>query len=148
MAAVLISVSYLASRILGLLRDRLLAAHFGIGPLTDAYTAAFRLPDLLFTLLVSGAFAVAFIPVLAEHWSKEEREEAWEVTSTLLNLLAIATLVAGGVIFILAGPLTRLVAPGFDPYRHQVTVNLTRIMLVTPFLFALSSVWGSVQQAF
>jgi peptidoglycan biosynthesis protein MviN/MurJ (putative lipid II flippase) len=65
-AAVIISVSYLVSRLLGLLRDRLLAAHFGISPLTDAYTAAFRLPELLFTLLVSGAFAVAFIPVLSQ----------------------------------------------------------------------------------
>lgn len=147
-AAFLISLSYLASRILGLFRDRLLASHFGIGPLTDSYTAAFRLPDLLFTLLVSGAFAVAFIPVLTEHWVKEEREEAWEVSSTLLNLLMLVTLVAGIVFFILADPLTKLVAPGFDPYRHALTVKLTRIMLITPFFFAISSVIGSIQQTF
>ncbi len=148
MAAFLISASFLVSRLLGLLRDRLLASHFGLGELTDAYTAAFRLPDLLFTLLVSGAFAVAFIPVLTEHWVKEERDEAWEVSSTLLNLVVLITLVAAVLVFILADPLTRLITPGFDLSRHQLTVNLTRIMLITPVFFAISSVLGSVQQAF
>lgn len=148
MAAVLISGSYFASRLLGLLRDRLLASHFGISPVTDAYTAAFRIPDLLFTLMVSGAFAVAFIPVFTEHWVKQERDEAWELSSSLLNLLMIGTLVLGVLAFIFADPLTSLIAPGFDPYRHQLTVELTRIMMVTPFLFAVSSVLGSIQQAF
>lgn len=147
--AVLISVAYLASRGLGLLRDRLLASHFGASnPLTDAYAAAFRLPDLLFTLLVSGAVAVAFIPVLTEHWVKEERMEAWEIASGVLNILMLLTLVTGAVIFVFADPLTTLVAPGFDQARHEVTVKLTRIMLVTPFLFAVSSVLGSIQQSF
>jgi putative peptidoglycan lipid II flippase len=147
-AAFLISTSYMASRVLGLLRDRLLAAHFGIGPLADAYAAAFRLPDLLFSLLVSGAFAVAFIPVLTEHWVKGEEQEAWEVSSVLLNILMLSTLVLAVVFFIFADPLTKLITPGFDPYRHHITVNLTRIMLATPFFFAISSVFGSIQQSF
>lgn len=147
-AAIIISVSYLASRLLGLLRDRLLVAHFGIGPLADSYTAAFRLPELLFTLLVSGAFAVAFIPVFAEHLHKDERDEAWALSSTLLNLLVLATLVIGAVAFVFAGPITTVIAPGFDESRHELTVQLTRIMLVTPMLFAISSVLGSVAQAF
>lgn len=147
--AALISVAYLVSRLLGLLRDRLLASHFGVAnPLTDAYTAAFRLPELLFTILVSGAVAVAFIPVLTEYWEKEERAEAWEIASGVLNILALLTLTAAAVMFVFAGPLTTLVAPGFDPFRHEVTVNLTRIMLITPFLFAVSSVLGSIQQSF
>ncbi len=133
---------------LGLLRDRLLAAHFGIGALTDAYTAAFRLPELLFTLLVSGAFAVAFIPVLSTHLSKEEHEEVWQFSGAMLNLLVVATVIIAAVIFVLADPLTHLIAPGFDPVRHHITVNLTRIMLLTPTLFAVSSVWGSIQQAY
>lgn len=147
-AAFLISGSYLASRLLGLLRDRLLASHFGIGPLTDAYTAAFRLPELLFTLLVSGAFAVAFIPVLTTHINKDEQEEVWQLSGAILNLLVLVTIVMAVVIFVFADPLTKLIAPGFDPYRHQVTVELTRIMLITPTLFAISSVWGSIQQAY
>jgi putative peptidoglycan lipid II flippase len=147
-AAVIISVSYLVSRLLGLLRDRLLAAHFGISPLTDAYTAAFRLPELLFTLLVSGAFAVAFIPVLSQKLEHHQKDEAWELSSTLLNVLVLATIAVSAVAFVLADPLTTLVAPGFDSYRHDLTVQLTRIMLITPVIFAVSSVLGSLQQAF
>ncbi len=147
-AAALISFFYLASRFLGLFRDRLLAAHFGIGPQADAYAAAFRLPDLIFTLLISGAFAVAFIPVFTSHWVKDDKDKAWDLTNSLTNLLALATLVICTALFIFVGPITKLITPGFDPYRHQLTVNLTRIMLWTPFFFAISSVVGSVQQAF
>lgn len=147
-AATFIAASYLASRFLGLLRDRLLAAHFGIGAQADAYTAAFRLPDLIFTLLVSGAFAVAFIPVFTAHWTAEEKEKAWDLTSSMITILALATLVICGLVFVFVGPVTHLIAPGFDPYRAHLTAHLTRIMLVTPVFFAVSSVVGSVQQAF
>jgi putative peptidoglycan lipid II flippase len=147
-AAIIISGSYLLSRLLGLLRDRLLVSHFGIGPLTDAYTAAFRLPELLFTLLVSGAFAVAFIPVFTQRVQTEDRAEAWDLASTLLNMLTLLTLMIGVIAFIFADPLTTLVAPGFDQYRHDLTVELTRVMLITPFLFAISSLWGSIAQSF
>lgn len=148
-ATLLISVSYLASRLLGLFRDRLLAAHFGVGAQLDAYTAAFRLPELLFTLLVSGAFAVAFIPVLSEHLVKDDREEAWKLTSSLLTLLVTGTIAVAAILWLFADPITYLIAPGFsDPTRHHLTVEMTRIMLATPVLFAISSVLGSVQQAF
>lgn len=148
MAALLISGSYLASRLLGLLRDRLLATHFGIGPLADAYTAAFRLPELLFTLLVSGAFAVAFIPVLTELLVKKDTEEAWDLTSSILNILAVGTIIICGLAFVFADPLTRLITPGFDDFRHGLTVDLTRIMLVTPLIFSISTVLGGIQQSF
>ena len=147
-AALIISGAYLLSRLLGLLRDRLLVSHFGIGPTLSAYNAAFRLPELLFTLLVSGAFAVAFIPVLAEHLEKDQREEAWRVTSTLLNLLVIGTMVGSLLIITFADQLTSLITPGFDAETHALTVELTQIMAITPVLFAISSVLGSVQQAF
>jgi putative peptidoglycan lipid II flippase len=147
-ATLFISGAYLGSRLLGLLRDRLLVAHFGAGPEASAYNAAFRIPELMFSLLVSGAFAVAFIPVLSAHLQKDERDKAWQVTSSLLNLLVIATIAGGVLILIFADPLTRIISPGFDQPMHDLTVNLTRIMAITPMLFAISSVLGSVQQAF
>ena len=147
-AAFIISGAYLLSRMLGLFRDRLLSTHFGVGPEVSAYYAAFRLPELLFTLLVSGAFAVAFIPVLTEHLQKDERETAWRITSSLLNLLVLATLAGGVLIIVFAGPLTTLITPGFDKQTHDIAANLTRIMAITPMMFAISSVLGSVQQAF
>ncbi|MBW4061744.1 murein biosynthesis integral membrane protein MurJ [Candidatus Saccharibacteria bacterium] len=147
-AAIIISGAYLASRLLGLLRNRLLVAHFGIGPTLDAYNAAFRLPDLLFMLLISGAFAVSFIPVFTEYLEKDQREMAWRVTSSLLNFLVLATIIGVIILEISAGPLITLISPGFDPARHDMAVHLTRIMLLTPVFFAISSVLGSIQQAF
>jgi putative peptidoglycan lipid II flippase len=147
-AAFLISFSYLLSRILGLVRDRLLASNFGVSAQTDAYTAAFRIPDLLFTLLVSGAFAVSFIPVFIGYLEKKKTDEAWQVTSSLLNIFSVATIVLCALAFIFAPQLVRLLAPGFDTERTTLTINITRIMLVTPFMFSISSVLGAVQQAF
>lgn len=147
-AAMLISVAYLASRLLGLLRDRLLVGHFGKGPLLDAYNAAFRLPELLFALLVSGAFAVAFIPVLSSYLEKDQQDEAWQITSSLFNILVLATIGGAVIIAIFADPMTTLLVPGFDAGRHRLTVELTRIMLIAPVFFAISSVLGSIQQAF
>jgi putative peptidoglycan lipid II flippase len=147
-AAIIISGAYLLSRLLGLLRDRLLVAHFGIGPELSAYNAAFRLPEFLFVLLVSGAFAVAFIPVLTQHLERDDREVAWRVTSTLLNLLVLGTIAGGLLIVVFAGPLTTLITPGFDQTTHDLTVQLTRMMAITPVMFAISSVLGSVQQAY
>lgn len=147
-AAFLISLSYLFSRVLGLVRDRLLASNFGISSQTDAYTAAFRIPDLLFTLLVSGAFTVAFIPIFIGYVERKKFDEAWKITSILLNLFIVFTLLIGVITFIFADPLVKIITPGFDQYRHDLCVNLTRIMLITPMLFGLSSLFGSLQQAF
>ena len=147
-AAFLISLSYFLSRLLGLVRDRLLASNFGVSASTDAYTAAFRIPDLLFTILVSGAFAVSFIPVFIGYIEKDKTDEAWHITSSLLNIFSIATILLCTVAFIFAPQLVSLLAPGFDQQRFELTVNLTRIMLVTPFLFSISSVLGALQQAF
>lgn len=147
-AAFLISLSYLLSRVLGLVRDRLLASNFGLSPQADAYATAFRIPDLLFTLLVSGAFAVSFIPVFVGYLERKKVDEAWEVASALLNLVIVAMLILVGITFVFTEPLVRLIAPGFDPERMQLTVNLTRIMLLTPLFFGISSVLGAIQQAF
>jgi putative peptidoglycan lipid II flippase len=147
-AAMIISSAYLLSRLLGFLRDRLIVAHFGLGPQTSAYYAAFRLPDLLFTLLVSGAFAVSFIPVITEYLQKDQRDLAWRVTSSLLNLLVIGTAIGAAFIIIFAGPLTTVITPGFSAETHELTVRLTQIMAITPVFFAISSVLGSVQQAY
>lgn len=147
-AAFLISVSYLLSRLLGLVRDRLLASNFGIGAQTDAYTAAFRIPDLLFTLLVSGAFAVAFIPVFVGYLEKDKEKEAWQVANILLNGIILVTTIFGIFAWIFAVPLVSLIAPGFNDAQLQLTANLTRIMLATPLLFGLANIFGAIQQSY
>ncbi len=147
-AAFIISFSYFLSRVLGLVRDRLLASNFGVSPQTDAYTAAFRIPDLLFTLIVSGAFAVSFIPVFIGYLEKKKEAEAWRVANSILNILLLVTGAACVIAFIFASPLVTLLTPGFDSARHDLTVNITRIMLATPIFFVISSVFGAIQQSF
>ena len=147
-AAFVISLSYFLSRILGLVRDRLLASNFGVSPQADAYTAAFRIPDLLFTLIVSGAFAVSFIPVFIGYLEKKKDIEAWQVANSILNILMLLVGAASVLAFIFAGQLVTIMTPGFDAYRHDLTVNITRIMLVTPIFFVISSVFGAIQQSF
>ena len=147
LSAAIISASYLMSRLLGLFRDRLLISTFGKGMALDAYNAAFTLPDLLFTLLVSGAFAVAFIPVFSEYLKKDDKKEAWDIAASLLNILVVGTIGVAILVEIFAVPITKFLFHGFNEQTLQLTINLTRIMLITPTLFAISSVWGSIQQA-
>lgn len=147
LSAAIISASYMISRLLGLFRDRLLIANFGKGTTLDAYNAAFTLPDLLFTLLVSGAFAVAFIPVFSEYLQKDDKKTAYRVASSLLNILVLGTIAIAIVVFMFAQQITALLFHGFDAQTLELTTNLTRIMLITPTMFAISSVWGSIQQA-
>jgi putative peptidoglycan lipid II flippase len=147
-AAWLLAGSYFASAVLGLMRDRLLAARFGLDATLDAYFAAFSIPDLMFYLLVSGALAVTFIPVFSERLAAGNKKAAWELSSSLINFLGIVTLIGSIVIFAFADPLMWLVAPAFDQNRHDLAVNLTRILALNPFLFSISSVYASMQQAF
>src|SRR3990170_1199471 len=86
-AATIIMLMSLASGLLGLVRDRLLA-HYFTSDLVGIYFASFRLPDFAFQVLVFGALSVAFIPVLNKYWQKEENE-AWQLASSLLNLAII-----------------------------------------------------------
>ena len=148
MAAFVISFSYFLSRVLGLVRDRLLASNFGVSPQTDAYTAAFKIPDLLFTLIVSGAFAVSFIPVFIGYLEKKQEREAWVVANSVLNILLLTVGFASIMAFIFASPLVTLLTPGFDTYRHDLTVNITRMMLAAPLFFVISSVFGAIQQSY
>ncbi|MCL2001894.1 MATE family efflux transporter [Candidatus Saccharibacteria bacterium] len=147
--AVILAFSTLGAAILGLFRDRWLNTMYlntykeGI----DAYTAAFSVPDFMFFLLVSGALTVSFIPVFTERLSKGNRKSAWELSSSLLNIMALIMFVVSILIIIFAGPLARLIAPGFSPETHQMTVSLMRVIAVNPLLFSISTVLISMQQA-
>ncbi len=147
-AASVLAGSYLISGLFGLLRDRLLAARFGIEGELDAYFAAFAIPDLMFFILVSGALTVTLLPVLHERFSSGNKKSAWEISSSITNLLALLTLAASVLIFIFAPQLMRLVAPSFDPVRYEISVNVMRILALNPFLFSISSVFGTIQQAY
>lgn len=158
-AALLVALSSLVSRFLGIFRDRILAGEFGAGDTLDIYYAAFRIPDLIFNLLVLGALSAGFIPTLIclikdpeckarTLFNKNKNEEAWELVSNILNILLLALAVLSIIGIFFAPTLTRLIAPGFSPEQKIIVANLTRIMFLSPLLLGLSSVLGGVLQSF
>jgi len=149
-AAILLAGSTLVSSLLGIFRDRLLNSYYlktyptGI----DAYTAAFTIPDFMFFILTSGALAVSFIPVFNERLMKGNKKSAWELSSSLLNFLALITCVASILIMIFAEPLVRyVVGPGLDESGTILAINMMRVIAINPFLFSISTVLSSMQQA-
>lgn len=150
LAATMLASSTFLSAALGLFRERLLNGYYldtypvGI----DAYTVAFTIPDFMYTILVSGALSVTFIPVFNQRLVTGNKKSAWQLSSSLINFMALLTLVASVLIIIFAEPLVRyVVAPGFDESGRSLAVSMMRIVAVNPFLFAVSSVIASMQQA-
>lgn len=149
-AAIVLASSTLLSALLGIFRDRLLNSYYldtyptGI----DAYTAAFTIPDFLFFLLTSGALAVSFIPVFNQRLMNGNKKSAWELSSSILNLMAILTLIASVLIMIFADPLVRyIVGPGLDESGMILAINMMRVIAINPFLFSISTILSSIQQA-
>lgn len=155
LAAALLASSTLISSLLGLYRDRLLnglylpSEGFGGYPVgIDAYTVAFTIPDFMFFILVSGALSVTFIPVFNQRLMTGNKKSAWELSTSLINLMAAATLVASVLIIIFADPLvTYVVGPGLSESGHGLAVSMMRVIAVNPFLFAIATVIASMQQA-
>lgn len=145
-AAVVLGGASLLSRLLGLIRDRLLTHQFGAGAVLDTYYAAFRIPDFIFNLLVLGVLSAAFIPIFTDFFSKSH-ERAWEFMNRTLSTFG-AALAGISLIGILFAPyLTLLVAPGFEGEKFDTTVMLTRIMMLSPLLMGLSSAIGGALQS-
>lgn len=156
-AAILLSGSMLLSSLLGFFRDRLLNAAYmpneaagiaGYPVGLDAYTAAFMVPDFMFAVLVSGALSVTFIPVFNERWVKGNKKSAWEIGSSMINFMALITLIASILIIIFADPLMRyVIAPGLSESGHALAVSMMRVIAINPFIFAIAAVIASIQQA-
>ncbi len=146
-AASILAVAALASRILGLVRDRLLAGRFGAGNELDIYYTAFRLPDLVFSILIMGAISSAFIPVFAEYFDKN-KTKAWQLTGGLLNLALISLVITAGILVIFAPLVISLIAPGFSGAKREMTILLTRIMFLSPIILGISSIFSGVLQYF
>jgi len=149
-AAALLAGSMLLSSLLGFFRDRLLNGYYlktypvGI----DAYTVAFTIPDFMFVILVSGALSVTFIPVFNQRLATGNKRSAWELSTSLVNFMAILTLVASILIIIFADQLVHyVVGPGLDESGRSLAVSMMRVIAVNPFLFAVATVIASMQQA-
>ncbi len=146
--AAIVAAAFVLSRVLGLVREILIAARFGTGPDYDAYVAAFRIPDLLFLVVMSGAFGSAFIPVFGGLLARGDRARAWRLANTVLTLALVMLAVASLLTFLLAGWLIRtLVAPGLAPPQQELATDLTRLLLLSPLLLGLGAAGKGMLEA-
>jgi putative peptidoglycan lipid II flippase len=151
--AIILATASVVSRLLGLIRDRLLASHFGAGDVLDTYYAAFKIPDLIFNILVLGALSSAFIPVFIQYLERskddqQRHEELWRFSNSLLNIILLGLVFIGALMFIFTHQLMPIIAPGFSPEKQEVTAHLTRIMLVTILFFGVSNIASGILNSF
>src|SRR3989344_4594903 len=128
-AAGVIMIAVFLSRVLGLLRDRLLAGIFSVDEL-GVYFAAFRLPNFIFELLVLGALSTAFIPVFTNFLVKDDEKKAHRMAASILNLSLIATIILLLPLVIFTRQISYLLVPGFNEAERELMISFTRIMLI------------------
>ena len=146
-SASIVMASVLLSRVLGFFRDWTVAHQIGSNAVTDAYYAAFTLPDFLNYLVAGGSLSLTFIPVFAKYAAEDREEEGWRIFSTVITVMGIVLLVLVGVGEIFAPRLVPLLAPGFAPEQKARVVFLTRLMLPAQICFYLGSILSAVQYA-
>jgi len=127
-ASALVAAGILLSRLAGLFREVAIGRYLGVSAAGDAFRAALRIPNLLQNLLGEGVLSASFIPVYAKLRSEEGDEEAGRLAGAIAGLLLALTGVLAVVGIVLAQPLTRVLAPGFEGEKFDLTVQLTRIM--------------------
>lgn len=143
-ASLILVAGNLASRVLGWARLAIIGAQFGTSRELDAYLAAFRIPDTIFQLVVAGTLFTAFIPVFVSYRARDDEAEAWRVASSVVNLVVLSLAVLSLLMALFAPWLVPLVAPGFDAPTTELTVRLTRLMLLSPFFIGLGAVVSAI----
>lgn len=144
-AAFILASMVALSRILGLVRTRLLAQYFPPAEIA-VYFAAFRVPDFLYNVFVYGALSVAFIPVFSSLLSKKGPKDAFSFSSNLLTLGVIFYTILSVIVFIFAEPIIRLVVIGFEGNEFAETVMLTRALLFAQLFFVVGGTFSSILQ--
>jgi putative peptidoglycan lipid II flippase len=144
--AIIVSAAFVLSRVLGLAREMILSRQFGTGPQMEAYVAAFRIPDLLFLTIMSGAFGAAFIPVFGGFIDRGDKARASRLASSILTWTGVTVLAVGAIAFALAGPITDVLFD-FDEYTHNLTVELMRILLLSPVFLGLGIAFKGILEA-
>jgi putative peptidoglycan lipid II flippase len=158
-AAIVIAVAGLASRFLGLIRERIINTIFTPSEL-DCYYAAFQIPNFIYNLLILGTLSAVFIPVFTEYLTKKKEKEnsqnlnyisadsePWQITNSVLNLIILIMGLLSILGFIFTPKLIDFIALGFSPEKKKVTIELARLLMLSPFIFSLSSVFSSVLNA-
>lgn len=140
-SALIIAVFFGLEKLLGFLRQLLIARQFGLSAALDVFNAANNLPDLIFGLISGGALAIAFIPVLTEYLEEKGRPEMWDLFSRVANLVFLVTAGLSLIVALLATQLVGSnlgVAPGFSAEQQSQVVDLMRLNLIATLLFSIS----------
>jgi putative peptidoglycan lipid II flippase len=143
----LLAISSLLSRLIGVYRNHELANLFGASGVSDAYFAAFQIPDTLYRLFIFGAISASFVPLFLS-LKKKNDEEAWAFVSSVMNGFLLFILAVALVIFFFASSCVSILYPQFTPELQEMTANLLRIMMISPILFTFSSVFSGIENAF
>ena len=137
-------VTFFISRILGIVRE-MAVNNYGMGDETDAYYAAFQIPDIIYTVLVGGALSTAFIPVYGKYIAKKEYDDAYDVASTIWNLTAIfATAMA--IIGAIFAPFLVGLMVEYEGEKLELTIKLTRIMFIQAFTMCMTGIAQGILQ--
>ena len=148
-ASLVMIATLVASRILGWLRLSVLGAQYAGDPRElDAFLAAFRIPDTLFSLLVAGALSSAFIPVFSGYLAKEREQEAWRIASSVMNAMLLALVALSAALWVAAPWVTPLIAPEYDAEQLALMTELSRIMLLSPIFMGLSALFTGVLNSY
>ncbi|MBI4592173.1 murein biosynthesis integral membrane protein MurJ [Candidatus Uhrbacteria bacterium] len=147
-AATVVGVFSFVSRLVGFARDRILAGTFGAGDTLDIYYAAFKIPDLLFTLIVVGALSASFIPLFLSHFqSVLGKSRAWELTNNALHLIGGTVILISVLLILFAPSLADIVAPGFSEVKQFRVAQFMQVMFLAQIFLAASMIYGSVLQS-
>lgn len=147
-ASLILTVAALASRLLGWVRLLVIGSQFGASRELDAYFAAFRIPDAIFQLVVAGALSAALIPVFSGYRARDQEREAWKLASSIINLVLIALAGLSLLMAVFAPILVPIVAPGFDAPTTELTVRMTRVMLLSPVFIGMGAVVSGILNSY
>src|SRR5262245_44332468 len=149
-AASLISALTIVSRVFGYIRDSRVAFLLGAGTAADAYTTAYRIPNLLRRLVGEGAISAAFIPIFSRYIADKKEEDGWEFANTMLTVITVFLTVITLTGIVLSPLIVRLFASGFadTPGKLALTTTLNRIMFPYIFLISMSALAMGVLNSF
>lgn len=145
----IVAGGYLLSRVLGLLREIIIANQFGTGVEIGAYRAVFPIIDMIYIVLAGGALGSAFIPVFAGLLAEKKEQAAWRLASGILNIAFVSLVIGCMLIAVLADPIVALtVGSGFDADKRALTALLLRLMLLQPLLMGIGAISKATLESF
>lgn len=147
-STLMVIIAFSIAKVISLGQTFIIAERFGVGSEWDAYVAANRIPELIFTLIAGGALSHAFIPIFSGYLAKGDTKGAWTVASHVVNTIFVFTGIISVIVFLLAPwIISELIAPGFSPEVQDQTVEMMRILLVGTMIFSVSGIVMGILQS-